>query len=277
MIVAVDGGRSYYKVATENGIKTRFQSLVTPYYKTDWDCLNTEDDTVIEYEGEKYYVGPIVDVVGDADRGRRFHDDKAGKHTLLLTLRALWKIGANEFDPVDLVTCVPLDRFNEDKEKMKQLLIGENGGIHHFKITNCNGTEHRTVRIRNVAVTVEGAGAFFDQPEPGEVRVFMFGSRKSTAITFRNKRYIPPESQSLPWGWDTLLKQNRTHKYVAEAFAGEMSKKWPADSKLLVVGGQADKGLTDAIQEYYRNAYTVGDPQMADARGMVKIGMVKFR
>jgi hypothetical protein len=87
---------------------------------------------VIEYEGESFYIGEIVEYVKETgDSGRVFDPKKTGKNTLLFTLLGLYRLGAHEYDPVDLVIGTPLNRYNEDKDGLKKLLTNR----HHIKVT----------------------------------------------------------------------------------------------------------------------------------------------
>lgn len=273
MLVAVDAGRSYVKTIVSDGkggYKTLlFPSWMTKYYKADWDVLTTENDFVIEYNGEKHYIGEVVEFVADGDTGRRMDEDKGGKNTLLFILTALFRIGASQYEPVDLVTGVPLDRFNSDMEKVKHMLIGAHNVTMHTKY----GAEHRKITIRNCNVTVEGAGAFFDDATDEETHVIDLGSRTVNCLTFRRKRFVASASVTLPWGWDTLREENRDFERIAETLHGQLSAKWNKNNPVKVVGGQAE-GLTPALLQYFPHAQCVEAPQFANARGYYKMGKV---
>ncbi|MBA4495086.1 ParM/StbA family protein [Paenactinomyces guangxiensis] len=275
MLISVDAGRSYVKVVfqTKPGIfKTfLFPSWITKYYETDWDVLTGENDYVIEHEGEANYIGEVVEFVADGDSGRRMDEDKGSKNTLLFILAALYRAGVNQYEPVDLVTGVPLGRFNSDMEKVKEMLEGS----HKVTMYTKHGKEMRTININRCAVTVEGAGAFFDQATEEETHVIDLGSRTVNCLTFRRKKFLAPASLTLPWGWDTLKEENRNYERVAETLHGELSAKWHTDARIIVVGGQAEQ-LTPAIREYFPYASTVDAPQFANARGYYKIGKVMF-
>lgn len=275
MLVAVDAGRSYVKTVfqSQRGVNQNllFPSWMTKYYKTDWDVLTSDNDFVIEYKGEKNYIGEVVEFVADGDSGRRMNEDKGNKNTLLFILTALYRIGANQYEPIDLVTGVPLDRFNDDKDKVKELLEGSHQVTMHSK----HGSDTRIIPIRRCAVTVEGGGAFYDEPTEEETHVIDLGSRTVNCLTFRRKRFHAPSSLTLPWGWDTLKEENRDYQRVAEILYGELSAKWHKDASVIVVGGQAEE-LTPAIKEYFPYARTVENPQFANARGYYKIGRVMF-
>jgi plasmid segregation protein ParM len=276
MIIAADTGRSESRFLTEvNGQRVfkSFPSLLRPYFKTEWDVIQTPTDTVIEYEGEAFYIGEIVDYVKETgDSGRVFDPKKDGKNTLLFTLLGLYRLGANEYDPVDLVIGTPLNRYQTDKDGLKQLLTKR----HHIKVTTGNGTDYRVINIRNTAVTVEGAGIFFANVTDELVRIIDLGAVTLNALTFRNKRFIPTESYTFNWGWDTLKPENRTHKYVAALIHDSLATKWGRDDKVMVGGGQA-VGLAPALAEYFPNAYAVADPRNANVEGYFRIGKVKYK
>ncbi|MEK4798074.1 ParM/StbA family protein [Thermoactinomyces sp. FSL K6-2592] len=272
MLVAVDAGRSYVKSIISDGkgkYKTLiFPSWITKYYKTEWDVLTSPNDFVIEYNGEKHYIGEVVEFVADGDSGRRMDENKGGKNTLLFVLTALFRLGST-YEPIDLVTGVPLDRFNQDKDEVKNMLIGSHEVTMHTKY----GEEKRKIIIRNCSVSVEGAGAFFDDATEEETHVIDLGSRTVNCLTFRNRRFVAPSSLTLPWGWDTLRKENRDFERIAETLHGELSAKWNKNNPVRVVGGQAEN-LTPVLQKYFPNAYTVEAPQFANVRGYYKMGDV---
>src|SRR5690606_19691041 len=111
--------------------------------------------------------------------------------------------------------------------------------------------------IDNCRVMVEGAGAFFANPEDGTTRVIDLGSRTVNALTFMDKIYAPNGSFTLEWGWDTLTVQTPGH--VAEKLNNSLSARWDREDKVIVVGGRAND-ILDAVKKYFPNAIAAPNP-----------------
>jgi len=275
MLVACDIGRSAVKTKAEGRDLDCFPSLITPYYE--WKGLSplqTDDDLVVQLNGKRYFVGSVVEYVADGDTGRRMQEDKVNEYTLIFLMTALYRACAPEY--VRIVTGVPMDQLAADKERLEEFLKGTYDVYFTNRHNYGSKPEHRRFVIEDVRVTAEGAGVFFAYPAPGIVRILDLGSRKSNAVTFKNKRYVEPESYTLNFGWDTLRGSNKNVETLAEKLHGELSGKWSEEDKILVAGGVAEE-LAEALRIYFPNADAVPNPRFANVLGYYEAGRLVYK
>lgn len=269
MLAAVDAGRSWTKYVGPNGVAGKFPSWIHPYYETEMEILYTRDDMAIEYQGEHWYIGEVVDRVIDAGDRQQKQAEKGTKNTVLFILTALWRMGANDCDPIQLVTGLPLPLYKDGRtrETLRQALEG----THTIKITTGQGEDIRTFLIEKIHFAAEGAGAFYSRPQNGLIHVLDIGSRTINAPVFKDKRFHAGLSFSFNWGWDTLKDQNKNADYVARQIDGEVASKWGRDAEILVAGGMAAQ-VAAALQRIgYKNAVALPDAQMANAYGLYRM------
>jgi plasmid segregation protein ParM len=257
MIYSVDCGRSSLKLVSAT------KMFHFPAYIGEWRERRLKnvyrDDIELEYEGERYFVGALAKNESEFVRSM-MTDSKAHEDTLLLVVTALHKAGAE--GSVKVMTGLPVDQHTEEeKQKLKNLLIGD----HLVKV---NGVE-REIHIARVEVAIEGGAAFWSNPLPGKIRILDAGSKTVNYLTMQNKRYIDRESGTLPFGFDT----NKTNdiKQISNRIAGEVSKKWKSDDKVLLVGGKA-KELQHYMSQYFNDMEVAPNHLYANAKGFYKIG-----
>lgn len=279
-LVAVDAGRAETKVVTVNGEPFSFPSRVARYFKPKgFNPLQEKTDLVLKVgaDGDRYFIGGVVERVKRAGKGRQKQENKANQNTLLLTLAALSL--ACTGDRVKVVTGLPLHRFNEsDRKEIKDLLTGTFDVYAATRHTpeedvDTGRLPHRRFTIEEVIVTVEGAGAFFAHPRPGLVRVVDLGSVTCNCLTFRDKRFIHNESESFAWGWDTVEETEQDPEEVAEALHGELSGIWQDNegATILLAGGVAEQ-LVTPLQRRFPEARVEALPraQFANAEGYLE-------
>jgi plasmid segregation protein ParM len=257
MIIAVDCGRSYVKVMTEE--KTfLFPSKVSGWRKRNYR-QEVDGDIELQYRGRKWFVGQLAEREGEFTR-QAMQDTKAVEETLLLTLTAIHLAGGK--GNVTLVTGLPIVNFTEEeKYAVKRLLQGH----HHVEV---NG-QWKQFHIDRVYTTIEGGSAFFAEPRMGLVRIIDFGAKTTNYATFKDRVFIDRESGTIPIGWETAKESNV--REMADLIASSVSKKWGADDVVLLVGGMAKK-MEPHIQEHFRCALAVKYPQTANVRGYFAVG-----
>lgn len=257
MVVSVDCGRSGVKVVTA----AKYFSF--PSYIGEWRerrLVSDHGDSIeMEYQSERYFVGTLAKYESEFARSM-MTDSKAHEDTLLLILTALHLAGA--IGDVKVITGVPVvQHTDEEKRRLKALLQG----LHRVKVNR----QEREINIVRVEVAIEGGAAFWANPMLGTVRILDAGSKTINYVTMQDKRYIDRESGTLPFGFDTN-KSNDT-KQICNRIVGEVSKKWRADDKLLLVGGKA-KELHQYLSPYFKNLELAPNYLFANARGFYKIG-----
>ncbi|SFS81155.1 ParM/StbA family protein [Marininema halotolerans] len=262
MIVAVDCGRSYVKVITE-GHTFLFPSKVSSWRQRNYK-QELAGDIELEYQGRKWFVGKLAEREGEFTR-QAMQDSKAVEETLILMMAALHLAGAR--GRITLVTGLPIGNFTDVEQKaIKRLLEGPH-------VVSLNRAEKRFY-VENVYTTIEGGGAFFSAPRMGLVRIIDVGAKTTNYATFRDKVFIDRESGTLPVGWETVKVSNI--KEMADLIAGTVSKTWSERDIVMLVGGMARK-LEPYLQDHFRHAFALENPQMANVRGYFEIGKAMIR
>lgn len=257
-IVGVDAGRFKVKVWYSNS-HFDFYSNLGEYREFEFQDERGKDDIIGEYRGRKFTGGTLARDESEFVRSM-MTDSKAHEDTLLLVLTALHKAGAE--GSIKVMTGLPVDQHTDDeKSKLKSLLMGSH-------VVKVNGVK-REIRIEQVEVAIEGGAAFWSNPLPGKVRIIDAGSKTINYLTMQDKRYIDRESGTLPFGFDT--NKSNDIKQISNRMAGEVSKKWRSDDRVLLVGGKAED-LKDYMSEHFTGMEIVANPLYANAKGFFKIG-----
>lgn len=275
MLAAVDSGRAYVKYVGPNGVAGKFPAWIHPYYETELDVLSGREDMAVEYNGQRWYIGEVVDRVVDAGSLQQKQAEKGTQNTVLFILAALWKMGAHDCDPIQLVTGLPMPLYKDEKTRnmLKQALEG----THTIRVTTGEGEDTRTLLIDELHFAAEGAGAFYSRPANGLVHILDVGSRTINAPVFKNKRFHAGLSFSFDWGFDSLKENHKNPDYVARQIDGEISSKWGRDAEIWVAGGVAHE-VAAALQRLgYENVTAIPDSQMANAHGLFKMLQVAKR
>lgn len=262
MIVAVDCGRSYVKVVTEE------RSFLFPSKVSGWRRRNYRQDLSgdieLDYQGRRWFVGKLAEREGEFTR-QAMQESKAVEETLILTMTALHL--AESKGKIVLITGLPIGNYTDLEQKaVKELLEGP----HTVKL---NGRE-RHFFVDRVFTTIEGGGAFFSAPRMGLVRIIDIGAKTTNYATFQDKVFIDRESGTLPIGWETVKVSNL--KEMADLIAGTVSKTWSSQDVVMLVGGMARK-LEPFVQEHFCHAFAVEEPQMANVKGYYEIGRAMIR
>lgn len=257
MLVAVDCGRSYVKVRTENRT-FMFPSKVSAWRKRNYR-QELEGDLELMYQGRKWFVGKLAEREGEFTR-QAMQETKAVEETLLLTLTAIHLAGAK--GKVDLVTGLPIGNYTDrERESVRKLLEG------HHEVT-LNGQTSRFY-VQRVYTTIEGGGAFFATPRSGLVRIIDVGAKTTNYVTFKDKIFIDRESGTMPIGWESVRESNE--REMADMIAATVSKTWGPDDVVILIGGIAQR-LEPYLQGHFRYAYAMSNPQTANVRGYYEVG-----
>lgn len=257
MLVAVDCGRSYVKVMSEDEA-FMFPSKISAWRRRNYR-QDLDGDIELFYQGKRWFIGKLAEREGEFTR-QAMQDTKAVDETLLLTLTAVHLAGGG--DNVSLVTGLPIDNYTEhEREAVKALLEG----THEVTV---NGKLNR-IHIKRVYTTIEGGGAFFASPRSGLVRIIDVGAKTTNYATFKEKIFIDRESGTMPIGWETVRESDE--REMADMIGGTVSKTWSSDDVVILIGGMA-KRLEPFVQSHFRYAFAVNNPQTANVRGYYEIG-----
>lgn len=145
-LIGVDRGTAEINTSEEISFRATVRK-----YKNDEIVLNGDSKIIVEFEGDKY-------VIGEKGKTSTEMFKSKSKETKLLILTAIALGYPNQFIQTNLITGLPIQRYAEDKEEMKDLFANTRVDI------TING-EFKTIDIFKVEVFPESAGAFFTIPE----------------------------------------------------------------------------------------------------------------
>lgn len=233
-IVGMDAGFRQFKVSSDGAMKQlKFDAVVaspSAIELQDEKEVDLLDNLTIEYEGKLYYVGRKA-IRKTKNSKLSFFADKAGHlHERIKYLAALGcLLGDNEKAEFLVGTGLPVDELGNDA--LRQQLAERMKGTFTFVF---NGKE-RTVRVPEVYVIAQGAGAYYnhimdDDAKIQTDRVYQrvvtidIGFRTTDVVTMERALYRPQESFTLYTGVHNihaelrriLLKKYRLAKDMVE-------------------------------------------------------------
>lgn len=253
MICGIDAGGFNVKTCGPHGANC-FISLIGEYRDLNIGQLGP-NDMVVEYEGSKYFSGPIVETECELG-GSRKGDTKAHFDAKLRVLIALHKAYGDDFS---IVTGQPIKTHNDvEKQKIKNMLLGKH-------TTTINGVK-KTFYIRNVEVAPEGAAAGLSDPQSGWVRYIDIGSGTVNYGTTKDLKYVDRDSFTESFGSETVM--NKDVESFARRVCNRALEKWKETDHVKILGGDAKKFLKP-IQEYFPDS-TLLQPKLKLANGTVQ-------
>lgn len=258
-LVAVDAGRSGTKVVT-NGTRDYFPSILGEYRELRLERRMTRTDMVVEYDGQRYYVGDVArdESVSGAQLMVR---TKAHNDTRIFVLAAMHRV-LPDSAYVFLVTGEPIDNHTAgEKLRMKQLLLGD----HSVRV---NG-ELKTFHVVRVEVAAECATVGWALRRPGRYHVVDAGSRTVNFATMDNGRWIDRLRGSMDFGLETV--QNISLSMFARMIAAELSKHVGTLAPIVLMGGKA--GPLAEYLEQYAEVEVHPDPLYANATAFYHLGV----
>jgi len=250
MIIGADWGNYETAICTPTALEV-FPSDIIPYRVLKVENDLRKYDFIFEYGDRKGLAGTLAkDERNSLHRGRR-GDSKLHEDALIRLLIGLHQFATNN---VNVVVGQPISKHSRDKARIKDMLEGS----HTITV---NGIQ-KTIRIREVAVAAEGAGAYFAHPMPGIVHFIDIGSGTINFATMKNGRFINESSDTVPKGLENL---DHNYEAIAESIRNVMiDLEWKDNVYLL--GGGAE------IMQPYLGFRVVDQPDTANARGFYRIG-----
>jgi len=243
-IIAGDGGNHRVKIVHARGYDS-FSSAIGEWNERKAGDNHSSEDMefhiVNKYDNFKGFAGPLATV--ESEYGGTVYG--TSKNHEDARIRVLLGIARNLRDyTVNLIVGQP---YTSHTEQEKKEIIESFKGDHQVTI---NG-KLREFHIANVLVGIEGAMAFWSQPESGAVNLIDVGSGTVNCIHFLNKRIVDRKSNTLPFGSETN-KQGANYEGMAKAIFRGMSQSWDKNDKTLLCGGSA-KMMLDPLRRYYPN------------------------
>lgn len=293
LIIGVDPGNRFTKATSEHN-EIIFSSTVGSGRNIIFKMNDNKSKSLITINGNKYFVGSMAtresyDASLALDETRVEHENTV---VLILTAvarvlkcNALW---AN----VDLITGMPIIYYKE--HRLRQRLIDK------LRKQNYNiefQGQKRVINFQSVTVFPEGAAALFsvirEEFKTNRIGIIDVGSWRSNYCVLDEMEYEDKSSGTLPLGMHQALLMLDTNKLLheiedmpqqnkelkeqiekarkakARQIADAIRGKWTsADFFALYLAG----GGAGYLKEFFPNAHIISDPQMANARGLYKVG-----
>lgn len=256
MIVGVDVGRFKVKVWHAAG-HFEFYSNLGEARDMEFKDSHGKDDMYGSYNGRKFTAGTLA--IREAEYGESMMtESKLHEDTVILNLIALHK--AFTVERIKMVTNLPIDCHERDKEALRRMIIG-------LKKITLNG-DMKAFLVDDCRVAPEGIG-FYKHAKPGStLRGLNIGSRTVNAITFRDEEKIGKESDTFDFGTESGKSKNRFE--MARAIAGKTgSLKWKKDDEVLLGGGGAAE-IVEHLKQFYPLAKVVENPVFSDAEALYR-------
>lgn len=259
-LVAVDSGRSGTKVVTD-GARDYFPSVLGEYRELLLDRKMLRTDMVVEYSGQRYYVGEVArdESVSGA---QLMLSSKVHLDTKIFALTAIHRVvddGASVF----VVTGEPINNHTAgEKLRMKQLLLGS----HEITVND----ERKRFDVVRVEVAAEGASPAWALRRPGRYHVVDAGSRTVNFATVENGKWINKLSGSLDFGLETV--QNISLSMFARMTVAELTRRIGTLAPIILIGGKADT-LAEYVIQYAPDVEVHHDPLYANANAFYELGV----
>jgi len=270
-VISIDCGRSSLKAISGNK-RLSIQSIVGE--PRDLKIGDYGDYDVV-INGQRHFVGEL------AERESRFKREmvsrsKIHEDTAILSLTALALL-AEPGENIKVVTGLPVEQHSaEIKREYIKLLSGNH-------IITVNG-QRRNVRLPedDIAVSIEGGGAYWSEPLGTYCSVIDLGSRTVNAVMVQRNRFKDVDSLTLNYGCLELTNaSDNPTDIVAEQLArriyADLSRRWldiGTDSILLAGGGAIL--MEKWLSKYYPSARMASDPVWANAVGYHRLGLMKW-
>ncbi|GMA65962.1 ParM/StbA family protein [Alicyclobacillus fastidiosus] len=237
-LVVVDAGR-YGTKTVADGVRDWFPSVIGEYRELKLTRPWTHHDMLVEFNGEKYYVGEIARKESSG-AATLMLDTKVTFDTKLLILTALHRTLPADSTAI-VVTSVPIASQNElEKLHMKKLLLG----THTIEV---NG-EEKTFHIPRVEVGIECAVAAWSlgKHRKGHFLGVDIGSRTVNFTAIMNGQWVDRLSGTLPFGTET---EKISPTLFVRMIIAELSRRVKPLPPLVLMGGKA-RDLLDHFQTY---------------------------
>lgn len=307
-IAGWNGGNHYTKVVMDSK-EVILPSYIAPGRERSLETYTDThlDDLDITYEKQRYFVGKLAKSY-PAEMQVAYGKEKGGDfNTRLCLLAATAYLAEKKNISVRPVSCLPVVDYKTQKEEFAKNLEG----VHILQLP----FKKVTIEVRNPLIVPEGGCAAWDlilDDKGNEVLTYIdkhiaivdVGSRTTNIAVLNKQVYQPQLSDTYPAGmWDVydaasleikakkdvaqhevednlhLVKDIGQHyNNLAKSLANKIKMGcWKSDPKfdfIILCGGSAP-AILPYFQQYYAQTILHPRPQMANAWGAYKIGMVE--
>lgn len=258
VVCAVDTGRSGTKTVAE-GTRDYFPSMLGEYREFRLERAMSVTDMIVEYEGEKYYVGSVAEE--SISGAQMMLGSKAHNDTKLFVLSALHRVLPGNSSVLLIVGEPIANHTPQEKANLKSLLTG----THKITVND----EEKIFDIQRIEVAAECATPGWAMRRAGKFHVIDVGSRTVNYATMNGNRWIDKLSGSLDYGLETV--QNLSIPLFTRKVIADLTKRLNSLFPLILIGGKATE-LLPYFKQYTDNVSVADDPLYANANAFFKLG-----
>lgn len=254
LILGIDAGSFMAKVAGPFGIDS-FKTNICDWFEVDQsESFDKSVDMDFEIDGRKGFVGPMAEREDPYGNGTIYGVTKAHQETKIRVLLAIHRYMEKysiDTNTVEIVTGQPIVNHKDDeKNKIIDMIQGK-------KEFTVNGIK-RKINIKTVKVSPEGTGAFWSNPQSGNISTIDVGSGTCNCVRMLDKKHIHKASGTMNIGTET--KRGDLESLARGIVSFTTKLQWKHSDKVQICGGAAEV-LAPILQRHYINA-TVLSPQL---------------
>jgi len=235
MVIGVDRGTTYTK--TDKGISIR-----STLRKLNVHDIIDDDVTVTEIDGQRWVVGEAGCYETDLMKSEHF-----GTEILTLTAIALSR-PYDEYIYIDLVTGLPIGLYSKQKQAMKEMFQERSAEV------KINGRK-KYIKIKNVEVFPEAAGAFYSQDEYEDALIIDIGGISVDTADFAKKKLKKYSTYAM----GTMKLLSKIANMINSEYDLSLTE-WDMedilkDGGLYVYGQRVDLNVADIVFEHTGRIY----------------------
>ncbi|MDP5275254.1 ParM/StbA family protein [Chengkuizengella axinellae] len=262
--IGADVGKYKTKIKWRGGIQSHLSSVST-FRELRGEIPLDDQNMIIEYENQKFFVGDLADREGQNYlNSPDWH--KSNTVTLINLFAAVSRIPSTDFS---IVVGNPFGiNTPKERERLKSMIVGTK----HFKV---NHKDYR-VTIHNVGVAPEGMAAYYSVPLHNDLNILDFGSSTIHAIAIRNRRLTDSRSHTFDFGFESLVDTD--YRSIMQGIKFKLEKKWgDFNKRIMLIGGMASEMDAFVKEQYPNSQITIHHNQhFANALGMYEMGKVAY-
>ncbi|MTI71438.1 MAG: ParM/StbA family protein [Firmicutes bacterium] len=293
MNVGIDYGRGNVKVVSNN-TREKFKSYCGEAYTLDFSY--GKEEYIVTINDKEYFIGTLAEKEG---MSRGFQKQKIDKEsTIPLVATGVFLASDKSRVSVNLVTGTPISDYRKQQEKVKEYIKGS------YKV-NIKGYGEKEMKIKEIYVVPEGAGAYFSQVLNNEgkeenkelskskVGIIDIGFKTVNLAMFENLGFVDKESVTLNHGIHeainsiykrlsrdtdiTLVEAEKIttgpeYERLAKKIKNGVNKFWGNKPyKMFLCGGGAH-----LLSKYFTDVEVIRNPEYANAEGYFKIAQMIY-
>jgi hypothetical protein len=247
-------------------------------------------DYRVRVDGQEYFCGKLAQ--RESNRRRQVEKRKDTEETIVSLLTGIYLV-TQPGDDIRLITSLPINMYTPaQKAAMKRLLEGAGGK--YFRV-NVNNEGDRFIYIRDVMITIEAAGLYFDyildedgganskyaHLVEGNTYCADLGSRTLNKLHVLDGAWVTRDSRTDDALGTLSIERAAANGGETEGILREylrnvvasLSETW-FDANLggnLIIGGGGVLKNKDYLREAYPKALIPDDPVKSHVRGMFKL------